>query len=321
MLKNLTFTLARGEKLALLGPNGSGKSTLLRILSTLLPLQQGEAFVLGHDLRRPGTALRRALGVVFQQAALDRKLSIEENLRCQGALYGLSAKQRRERSQTLLGHFDLQKRRNERVEKLSGGLQRRVELAKALLHHPQLLLLDEPTSGLDPAVRRQFWDLLATLPHSETRIVATHLMDEAERCTQVALIDEGQLVALAPPETLKTRLGSGFLALQTNDVPALCAFLQRNGHAPSPNENNTHENNTVGKTVRIPLSVAAQRSVLEALLREAPQLLEGFQRQQPTLEDVFVALTGRQLQNPSPDSSQDAPPDAPPDPPHARASA
>src|SRR5882757_4530497 len=208
-LSDVSFAVARGEIFAFLGPNGGGKSTLFKLLSTLTPIQSGSARILGHNLAGETTWVRRRLGVVFQHPGLDGKLTVAENLAHHGHLYGITGKRLRERSTAMLELLRLTPRSRDLVETLSGGLQRRVELAKALLHEPELLLLDEPSTGLDPAARREFFNLLSRLRESDrvTIVLTTHHMEEAERCDRIGILDQGRLAAIAPPGELKQRVG------------------------------------------------------------------------------------------------------------------
>src|SRR6478736_2632006 len=178
-LIDLSMEIRSGELFAVLGPNGGGKTTLFRLLSTLIPLQSGTVTVLGHDLAREPNAIRRSIGVVFQAPSLDRKLTVAENIRLQAALYGLAGRDLAKRLDELLDHFSLRDRANELTEKLSGGLRRRVELAKGMVHQPRLLLLDEPSTGLDPAARSDLWQYLRQLKTTQgtTIVLTTHYLD------------------------------------------------------------------------------------------------------------------------------------------------
>jgi len=285
-LAGVTFDVAAGERLALLGPNGSGKSTLLRMLATLLRLSGGSAAVCGLDVTREPAAVRHRLGTVFQSPSLDGKLSVRENLQIQGHLYGLTGAELAGRIAEALERLALTERARDRVETLSGGTKRRVELAKVLLHRPSVLLLDEPSTGLDPAARLDFWSTLLAIEQERalTVIVATHLMDEADRCTRVALLDEGRLVAIDSPDALKARVGGPVLDVEAGDpdalLPRLSAALGLRAHK-------------VGRALRIENAAGfdtAQR-IQQAFPREVLAVRIG----QPTLEDVFVALTGRRL--------------------------
>lgn len=285
-LAGMNFDVAPGERLALLGPNGSGKSTLIRILATLLRPSGGSARVCGLDVTRERAAVRHRLGTVFQSPSLDGKLSVRENLRIQGNLYGVTGPELGRRVEEAIGRLGLAERARDRVETLSGGLKRRAELAKVLLHRPSVLLLDEPSTGLDPAARLDFWATFLAIQQERTltAVVATHLMDEAERCTQAALLDAGRLVALDTPATLKARLGGTVVDVEAGDPDALVPRLwERLGLRARK----------LGNTLRIENATgfeAAER-IQGAFPREVTAVRVG----QPTLEDVFLALTGRRL--------------------------
>ena len=203
----------------MLGPNGGGKTTAFKILSTLLLPSQGSAHLFGFDVNKDPNLIRSRIGVVFQSQSLDLKLTVEENLRHHGHLYGLIGSKLRNQIKFTLKQLGLIGREKDRIETLSGGLRRRVELAKGLLHKPGLLLLDEPTAGLDPGARRDLWEYLNSLrlKNNLTILLTTHLLDEAERCTRVGFLDEGQLVALDSPETLKKKLGGEIVVVKTKD--------------------------------------------------------------------------------------------------------
>src|ERR1035437_3718420 len=207
-LNEVTFNVERGEVFALLGPNGGGKTTVFKILSTLLVPSAGTAVLFGDPLSNPA-AVRRHLGVVFQHPSVDGKLSVRENLTCHGHLYGLHGVGLRRRIEAVLERLRLSDRATDRVETLSGGLQRRTELAKALLHQPRLLLLDEPSTGLDPGARRDFMQYLRQLREQDgvTIVLTTHYMEEAERCDRVAILHQGTLVSVGTPAELKQRVG------------------------------------------------------------------------------------------------------------------
>ncbi|MFQ5663578.1 MAG: ABC transporter ATP-binding protein, partial [Terriglobia bacterium] len=208
-LQEVTCTVPPGEIFGLLGPNGSGKTTLFRILATLLSPTGGRARIFGDDVTQHPLAVRRRIGVVFQSPSLDGKLTAAENLRHQGHLYGLHGKELRHQVDEMLARINLADRRDERVEKLSGGLRRRLEIAKGLLHRPQLMLLDEPSAGLDAGARRDLRVYLRQLRdlHGVTVFLTTHLMDEAESSDRLGILDPGRLVGLGSPEALKKKIG------------------------------------------------------------------------------------------------------------------
>ncbi|MFZ0888237.1 MAG: ABC transporter ATP-binding protein [Candidatus Binataceae bacterium] len=285
-LCGVSFSIARGEIFGFLGPNGGGKTTLFRLLSTLVALQSGEARVLGKNLRGETIAIRRRLGIVFQHPSLDGKLTVGENLSHHGRLYGLTGRALRERAAAMLERLAIAGRKDDLVETLSGGLQRRVELAKSLLHEPELLILDEPSTGLDPAARRELWNHLAHLRERDgaTIVLTTHFMEEAERCDRVGVLHEGSLVAVAPPAELKGRVGGDVVVIQTN-APELLQhkIRQRLGFSPA----------IVDGTLRIerPRGHELVRELIDAFGGEISSISFG----KPTLEDVFVHLTGRRF--------------------------
>ncbi len=285
-LSDVSFSIARGEIFGFLGPNGGGKTTLFKLLSTLVPLQSGSAAMLGRDLRGETAAIRRRLGVVFQHPSLDGKLTVAENLSHHGHLYGIIGRRLRERIAAVLARFDLAARSADLVETLSGGLQRRVELAKALLHQPEILLLDEPSTGLDPAARREFANHLAHLRERDgaTIVLTTHHMEEAERCDRIGVLHEGRLVALAPPGELKDRVGGDVVVIRSRSPETLQLKLTQRMRLKAV---------VVDGTIRIERQRGHElvREVVDAFGDEIDSVTFG----KPTLEDVFVHLTGHRF--------------------------
>lgn len=283
-LIDIDLDIRVGEMLALLGPNGSGKSTLLRILTTALRPDSGEVRFADLDLARDARAVRRQLGVVFQKPALDRKMSVEENLRASAQLYGMGRALTDKRMRELLDKLGLGERSGERVEFLSGGLARRVELAKALLPQPKVLVLDEPTTGLDPISRQDFWQQVATLRgEGTTVIVSTHLLDEAEGCDRVAIMHEGRLLVCAPPAELQSRVGRQVLTLECDDPAKLGAEIE--------NELGL-QGQIVEQSVRISLAEAFS---LDDLLARWNGQIRRLSLAPPSLDDVFIQFTGQHL--------------------------
>ena len=282
-LRDLTLSIPDGTLFGLLGPNGSGKTTLFRILATLMPPTEGVARVFGLNTTRDPDAVRQRLGTVFQSYALDENLTVRENLRFQGALYGLSGTALRERIDTLLELFGVLDRDDDAVDTLSGGLQRRVDLARGLLHRPDLILLDEPTTGLDPAARRTFWEAIDRLRHAEgtTLLVATHLMEEAEHCDTVAILSEGECVAHGAPDALKADLGRETLWLDSDDPADLRDRITTQFGIDA---------RIIGGRVQVDHPEAP--SLLSSLYDALEPHIRSATLRHPTLEDVFMMHAG-----------------------------
>ncbi len=286
-LGDVSFAIARGEMFGFLGPNGGGKTTLFRLLSTLIPIQSGRARVLGRDLAGDTIEIRRKMGVVFQHPSVDGKLTVLENLQHHGRLYGISGRKLKDRAATMLDSLGLTGRSADLVETLSGGMRRRVELAKAMLHQPELLLLDEPSTGLDPMARREFFGHLEQLSRRDnvTIVLTTHHMEEAERCDRIAMLHQGELVACAAPGELKSRVGGDVVVIHA-PVPEL---LQR-----KLLQQLKLKTTLVDGTLRI------ERPRGHELIRELIDTfgadIESVSFGKPTLEDVFVHLTGHKFE-------------------------
>jgi ABC-2 type transport system ATP-binding protein len=285
-LSGVTLSIRAGEMFALLGPNGSGKTTLFRILSTLLAPSAGTARVGGCDVVGEAMAVRHQIGVVFQSPALDPQLTVEENLRCAGSLYGLRGADLVARLRSAAQALGLSDRLADRVQSLSGGLQRRVEIAKCLLPRPRVLLLDEPSTGLDPAARE---GLRATLERvrreSEVTVVmTTHLLEEAERCDRVAILHRGRLVACETPAELRGRLGTDVAVVSGPEPEVLAARVRDMFGWPL---------SVRGERLRVevPAGGDAAGRLVSALGAAADTVTVG----RPTLEDVFLDLTGEPL--------------------------
>jgi ABC-2 type transport system ATP-binding protein len=285
-LKELNFSVGEGCLFGLLGPNGSGKTTLFRLLSTLISVQKGQLEICGHDVSTSQDQVRKQLGVTFQSPAVDVRLTVRENLSCHGRIYGLQGSLLRERMASLLERFGLVDRASTLVGQLSGGLKRRVELAKGLMHSPRVLLLDEPTSGLDPRARQDFWDLVLNDVRGSgtTVVVATHLMSEAELCDQLLLLDQGQKVAEGSPVELQSRLAGERLTLRMRDAASVQAAVEK-----AVNSTVTVTGNQLSVRVNDPASQ------ITILLNQFRDEIQGLELTRPSLDDVFRELTGRSL--------------------------
>ncbi len=290
-LRDVTFSVERGEIYGLLGPNGGGKTTLFRILSTLLPPQEGAAAIFGTDVGQQPTAVRKSIGVVFQNQSLDRLLTARENLQHQGHLYGLRGAPLAARIDELLDRFGLGDRKQDVVNTLSGGLRRRLELAKGLLHGPDLLLLDEPSTGVDPAARLQFWEYLRRLRDDEnlTVLLTTHLLEEADKCDRLGVLDRGSLVAEGTPDQLKSRIGGEMVSLTGDDAEALAEGLSTQLGVNAQ---------VVDRTVRFEHPRGSQ--LVARLMENSQGRIQSVTVSKPTLEDVFIRMTGRRFTEDSP---------------------
>jgi ABC-2 type transport system ATP-binding protein len=286
-LNGVSFDVRPAELFGLLGPNGSGKTTLFRILSTLMIPTSGHAVVMACDSVREPARLRRQIGVVFQAQSVDLKLTAFENLWHQGHLYGLRGASLNTRIQEVLTRVGLADRAKELVETFSGGMQRRIELAKGLLHHPGVLLLDEPTTGLDPGARRDLWQYLQMLRDEEhvSVLVTTHLMEEAERCDRLAIMNEGTVVALGTPMELKSEIGGDVVLLDAaHDAARLAERIRDRFHV---------DTTVLDSQVRLERE-NAHRFVTE-VVEAFPGEIEALSISKPALEDVFIRRTGHKF--------------------------
>ena len=287
-LDGVSFDVRPAELFGLLGPNGSGKTTLFRILSTLMVPTAGTAHIADLDVVGQSSALRRHIGVVFQAQSVDAKLTAYENLWHQGHLYGLRGPALKQRIEEILTRVGLLDRAGDRVETFSGGMQRRIELAKGLLHHPEVLLLDEPTTGLDPGARRDLWQYLQILRDEEkvSVIVTTHLMEEAERCDRLAILNEGKLVALGTPAELTREIGGDVVLLESHDAEGLAAKIRSRFHLDAT---------VMGQQVR--LEIENGHRFVPDVVEAFPGEIQALSVSNPTLEDVFIHRTGHKFWN------------------------
>jgi len=287
-LAGVSFDVQPAELFGLLGPNGSGKTTLFRILSTLMVPTSGTAQVVGLDAVRDAAALRRRIGVVFQARSVDPKLTAYENLWHQGHLYGLRGPALKTRIKEILTRVGLLDRARDRVETFSGGMQRRIELAKGLLHHPEVVLLDEPTTGLDPGARRDLWQYLGILRDQEhvSVIVTTHLMEEAERCDRLAILSKGRLVGLGTPAELTREIGGDVIVLEARDPESLADHIRTRFRI---------EAGVMDSRVR--LEIENGHRFVPDVVEAFPGEVQSISVSKPTLEDVFIHRTGHRFWN------------------------
>ena len=286
-LDSVSFNVESGEIFGLLGPNGGGKTTLFRTLSTTLPVQDGKAIVAGADVATEPNRVRQAIGVTFQSPSLDPKLTVGENLEYQGHLYGLSGSELSGRANKLLTTLGLSDRAGDIAETLSGGLKRRVEIAKSLLHDPQILLLDEPSTGLDPGARHDLWRYLKSLRDDDgvTVLVTTHLMEEAEQCDRLGILDRGKLVALGTPAELQASVGGDCVTVEPA-YPESDLRQRLSDHFGVDVQE-------VGDVLRIERE--AGHELVRDLVAQFPDDVKSVSFGKPTLEDVFIQRTGHRF--------------------------
>ena len=285
-LTNVSFEVKQGEIFGLLGPNGGGKSTLFRILSTMMAPTEGHAILAGFDVQRDSAQVRRLVGVVFQTQSLDKALTVEENLCAQGHQHGLSGATLRERMVAAITRLGLEDRRKDLVDTLSGGLRRRVEIAKALLHRPRVLLMDEASSGLDPAARRDLTRHVESLRENEgvTILLTTHILEEADRCDQLVLLHQGNIVAQGSPRELRSRIGGDVVVLETADARALGEKIGRRfGVEPAVREG------------QVRVEIENGHRFIAEVVEAFPGSVESVGLHKPSLEDVFVRETGASI--------------------------
>ncbi|MEC8251728.1 MAG: ABC transporter ATP-binding protein, partial [Planctomycetota bacterium] len=282
-LRGVDFEVQEGAAFGFLGPNGSGKSTLFKLLSTLVPLQQGAVTMLGHDLAKDAAVIRRRVGVVFQSPAVDKKLTVLENLRYGGLMLGLSGAALQARIDACLEAADLDDRRKDSVEELSGGLRRRVEIAKCLLSEPDLVLLDEASTGLDPAARREMWKVLRA-QEGVTVLFTTHLMEEAAEADRLMLLDEGGVVAQGRPGELMEEIGGQVIEIESAAAQDLQRQLQSELSV---------EATLLDQTLRI--DGENVHELVPEIMTRCGDRVRRLQLAHPSLEDVFLHRTGKRF--------------------------
>jgi ABC-2 type transport system ATP-binding protein len=279
------FSVAQGEVFAFLGPNGAGKSTTIKMLCTLARPTSGRATVAGYDVVSEAKEVRRHIGLVFQEQTLDDQLTAEENLRFHAVLYGIPHDRVEPRIAKVLDLVALSDRRKHLVSTYSGGMARRLEIARGMLHTPRILFLDEPTLGLDPQTRALMWEDVLRLREEEgmTIFLTTHYMDEAEYADRIAIIDHGSIIALGTPGALKASVGADTVALGTDDDEAALASLKRVGYTAEPTKGG------------ITVFVADEEAAVGPIVSAAGVPVRNVRAHRPTLDDVFLHFTGREI--------------------------
>lgn len=307
---DVSFAVQQGEIFGLLGPNGAGKSTLIRMMTTLLPITSGHALINGYDVAKEADSARQCIGVIPQALTSDIDLTVEENLNIYAKLYSVPAEQRKRNVDELLETVDLTKWRNAQTKTLSGGMRRRLEIARGLVHSPKIFFLDEPTTGLDPVSRVAVWEMLTKIKNSRdlTVLITTHYMDEADRlCDRIAIVDHGKLVALDAPMSLKASVpGSNVIEAQfTNAPPDWEQQLQKMDDVKSVQSQ-------AANAYRILTSNGSKTTteLVEMAVRQNVQV-KSLSVQNTTLDDVFVHFTGRQLRDEQVKAYQFVMPDRP----------
>lgn len=287
-VRDVSFSVKPGEIFGFLGPNGAGKTTTINMLCTLVHPTSGTARVNGFDVIRERSEVRRSIGLVFQQTTLDEYLSADQNLRFHGYAYAIPAGLREQRMTELMEMVDLADRRKGSVRTYSGGMKRRLEIARGLLHHPRVLFLDEPTLGLDPQTRRHIWDYLLRLREQEglTIFLTTHYMDEAEYSDRIAVIDHGLIVGLDTPDGLKRSVGGDLVTVEVAD-----------GAAGATEISGRYGVEVAARDGALSFSVSEGREFLPDFVKTFSQPIHSIDLRRPTLDDVFLHLTGREIRD------------------------
>lgn len=285
---HISFSVEKGEIFGFLGPNGAGKTTTINILATLLAPTEGEVYVNGFNVLSQKNQVRKSIGLVFQDPSLDDRLTAEENLYFHARLYHVPYREYQKRKEEVLRLVELWERRKDIVKTFSGGMKRRLEIARGLIHHPAVLFLDEPTLGLDPQTRSHLWEYILRLKAEKqmTIFMTTHYMNEAEYCDRLIIIDYGKIVGFDTPANLKKAVGGDIIILESPDPGALKQELrQRYGLEPKEENGSITVEISGGKTFLPKLFEELQTRVTSVSLRE------------PTLDDVFLHLTGRKIRD------------------------
>lgn len=289
-VKDVSFNVKKGEIFGFLGPNGAGKSTTINMLCTMIKPSSGTALINGYDTLKEQDLVRESIGIIFQENTLDEKLTAYENLLLHCQLYKVDKNLREERISEVLNMVELTDKKDNLVKTFSGGMKRRLEIARGLLHYPKVIFLDEPTVGLDPQTREHIWQYILKLKEKAgiTVFLTTHYMDEAEHCDRIAIIDDGRIIALDTPEALKNNLGGDIMELSTDNNKAAMKIIQEKyNKEPKVKEN------------IISFNVQNGNEFLINFVKTFELPLHTVNLRRPTLNDVFLGLTGREIRDES----------------------
>jgi ABC-2 type transport system ATP-binding protein len=285
-VNDISFEVDEGTIFGFLGPNGAGKTTTINILCTLLAPTSGRAYINGYDCAREPAEVRRSIGIVFQDTTLDKDLTAYENLVFHAYLYNLKRSEMKSRIGDLLQFVGLYERKNDLVKKFSGGMKRRLEVARGLIHNPKVLFLDEPTLGLDPQTRSNLWEFIVELPkkHNVTVFMTTHYMEEAEVCDSIAIIDNGKIIVAGTPEELKKTVGGDVIYIRTNDNKKAKSEIEK-----------LFDAEVSEKDDELFLTVLKGDACIPEIIRTIGETVLSVRLQRPTLNDVFLKMTGKEI--------------------------
>ncbi|SHJ20985.1 ABC-2 type transport system ATP-binding protein [Clostridium amylolyticum] len=289
-VKDVSFSVKKGEIFGFLGPNGAGKSTTINMLSTMIKPSSGDASINGFNVSKERDKVRESIGIIFQENTLDEKLTAYENLMLHCKLYGVEKSVREERINEVLDMVELSDKKENLVKTFSGGMKRRLEIARGLLHYPKVIFLDEPTVGLDPQTRDHIWSYILKLKEREgiTVFLTTHYMDEAEFCDRIAIIDDGRIIALETPESLKNSLGGDIMEISTKDNDKALKIIK-----------DKYNKNPKVKNGIISFNVLKGNEFLVDFVKDFEIPIDSVNLRRPTLNDVFLGLTGREIREES----------------------
>ena len=290
---HISFQVEDGEVFGFLGPNGAGKTTTINVLCTLMRPTAGRAKVAGYDVASQRNAVRQSIGLVFQDPSVDDQLTAYENLQFHAHVYNVPGRERAPRIEEVLRVVELWDRRHTVVRTFSGGMKRRLEIARGILHHPRVLFLDEPTLGLDVQTREHVWDYILEVQRARgiTVFMTTHYMDEAEHCNRIAIIDQGKIVALDTPDALKRMVGVDIVTVQIEGIEQAAQEIQER-YGLEPKRDDT----------RLRLEVEGGAEFIPRLVRDLGMAVKSVDLHRPTLDDVFIKLTGRAIRDAEADS-------------------